>query len=597
MKEIWIDKPIGNSGWEGITPESIRKALAEIQDDEEIRLVVNSPGGSVIDAFAIYNMLLDIKDRLIAVVIGAAWSAASFIPMAAKRIVTRPASSWMIHDAWGVTIGNAQDHLKAAEALDKLSDTIAGIYAQKTGKSQEEMRKLMLEETWLDPQEALQIGLVDEVDDGGESADLPEAFKKFAQQAGFRNFQSFFARFERLRAAGKENAAAMVTAAPVKPAAREEQPTMEAQNTVAVPPTVASEQAPAGQAQAIVQPTEKIVVPEPAKPVAAGIRAEPDTLQAHLDGKKPKERVQFLRAEWQQLRKSFPLMPQAYTDTSGGALVPTMLSSVVVTVLQDALAPLRSFTLSVEPQRRLGRNTLQTVKVPTGGTGVINPTNFFDTTNFAATVTNVAVTPAHLVVGWELSNADLQNGYSIEYAARLKAAELATLIFSRINPLLISTNFANPLVKSFAAWAASDMKTLWSRLAKSPLKYAILDPEYFKVLLPDNALNFNPLEDEAGIPGWDGIFYHTYWTGAGANVRGFACAPQAIAVAAGLPETAEQVRASFVASQVVQLDRLGIEVEQNIAASLSTRSLWATLEVMLGAAVADGSAGVLVTTA
>lgn len=146
--------------------------VAQLQDlgDADFDLHVNSPGGDVFDGIAILNSLRAYKGKVTAIVDGIAASAASFILMGADEVVMSRNSELMIHDAFGVTLGNAADHRYMADRLDKVSDNIANVYFDKAGGSIEDWRKAMLDETWYSASDAVDVGLADRVGDVTDSA-------------------------------------------------------------------------------------------------------------------------------------------------------------------------------------------------------------------------------------------------------------------------------------------------------------------------------------------------------------------------------------------------------------------------------------------
>lgn len=148
--------------WFGIGAAEFVPDLAAL-DVSQIELHINSPGGEIFDATAIYNALRDHKAEVEARIDGIAASAASFVAQAADKIVMNRHATMMIHDAWGFTVGDAEHHRKQADILDKVSNNIAGIYADRAGGSVSEWREAMLAETWYDDQEAVDAGLADEV--------------------------------------------------------------------------------------------------------------------------------------------------------------------------------------------------------------------------------------------------------------------------------------------------------------------------------------------------------------------------------------------------------------------------------------------------
>ena len=129
-----------------------------------IKLRINSPGGSVMDGLAIHSALLHHPARVVAYIDGWACSAASFIAMAADEIVMMPGSELMIHDASATVEGNADDMARFTTFLDRQSDNIADLYQRVGGGTREEWRALMLDETWMLGAEAVEMGLADRVE-------------------------------------------------------------------------------------------------------------------------------------------------------------------------------------------------------------------------------------------------------------------------------------------------------------------------------------------------------------------------------------------------------------------------------------------------
>jgi hypothetical protein len=135
------------------------------------------------------------------------------------------------------------------------------------------------------------------------------------------------------------------------------------------------------------------------------------------------------------------------------------------------------------------------------------------------------------------------------------------------------------------------MKALWAAINKADRKYAILHPEYYKILLPDNLMSFNPL-DTGNIPGWDGVFAQTYWTGAGTDILGVVLNPQASVVAAGLPLEPPAAPNRPVGSTAT-IEKIGMQVDMYTWFSPATRTVWQTIECMFGAAKGDATAAKL----
>lgn len=173
MKEVLIDKQIGSDWWEeGITADFVRNELNAAGDDE-IRITIDSPGGSVWDCIAIYNTIRDFcrshSNKITTYILGMAASSASVIALAAasvdsrNKVIVEDNSVYMIHRAWQIVIGNKDDLEEAGEALDRIDNLIAAAYAKKTGRSEKELLKDMSAETWLFGKEIVENGFADEV--------------------------------------------------------------------------------------------------------------------------------------------------------------------------------------------------------------------------------------------------------------------------------------------------------------------------------------------------------------------------------------------------------------------------------------------------
>lgn len=159
MKEILIYKDIGNSMFgETITAESIAEQLNSANGDE-INLRINSRGGSVFEGFAIYNLLDQYEGVINTYIDGLAASISSVIALAGSTVNIAKNSRIMIHNAYGGVMGGAKEMRDTAELLDSLTDTIADIYAEKTGGNKDEYLTLMDGEKWYTAEEALDAKL------------------------------------------------------------------------------------------------------------------------------------------------------------------------------------------------------------------------------------------------------------------------------------------------------------------------------------------------------------------------------------------------------------------------------------------------------
>ena len=171
VKKINIKGPIvGNSeawiyewfGIEATSPNSVNKVIDEA-NGEDLEVEINSGGGSVFAGSEIYTALKDYKGHVTAKIVGLAASAASVIAMAGDKVMMSPTAQMMIHNVSTYTSGDYRDMEHSAEVLKSANNTIANAYRLKTGKTQEELLKLMDNETWMTAQKAKELGFIDEI--------------------------------------------------------------------------------------------------------------------------------------------------------------------------------------------------------------------------------------------------------------------------------------------------------------------------------------------------------------------------------------------------------------------------------------------------
>jgi ATP-dependent protease ClpP protease subunit len=170
---IRLFDPIDSWGeWWGMSAKELAAVVDALPANiTEIRLLINSPGGDAFDGLAMVNVLRSHSARIVAVVQGLAASAASFIAASADETIMAPNSTMMIHCAWGVCVGNADDMVSMAGVLEQLDGNLADIYAAKAGGDVDEWRAAMKAETWYTATEAVDAGLADRIEDAASTED------------------------------------------------------------------------------------------------------------------------------------------------------------------------------------------------------------------------------------------------------------------------------------------------------------------------------------------------------------------------------------------------------------------------------------------
>lgn len=140
---------------------SLVKILKE-SDAKKVIVKINSYGGEVAEALAIYNELKD-KQRngaeITTMNMGFACSAASVIFCAGQNRLMAKNSLLMIHNPWICAAGNANDLRKEAETLDKITQSIKSVYLNSSSLTDEELTLLLDDESWIDSQDAVANGL------------------------------------------------------------------------------------------------------------------------------------------------------------------------------------------------------------------------------------------------------------------------------------------------------------------------------------------------------------------------------------------------------------------------------------------------------
>ena len=143
----------------GVTAKGFLAELGALPDGVPIDLRLNSPGGSVFDAVAIYNALQRHDGEITVWVDGIAASAASYVAMAGDEIVMPENAFLMIHNPSGLVMGTSAEMREMAATMDKIAGSMIRGYAARSGRSEEEIAALMAAETWFDAEAAIATGL------------------------------------------------------------------------------------------------------------------------------------------------------------------------------------------------------------------------------------------------------------------------------------------------------------------------------------------------------------------------------------------------------------------------------------------------------
>lgn len=174
-----IHGEIGQSFFDFPDPEKEENSVASVKDLQEIlsknkniptvNVYINSPGGSVNEGIAIYNILKRTRAYVRVFIDGFACSIASVIAMAGNAIYMPKSSMQMVHNAWTVAMGNSEELRKVADDLDKINEVVISAYMSKFKGTGKELRKLLDDESYLTAEECLKYGLCTKIVDDSEN--------------------------------------------------------------------------------------------------------------------------------------------------------------------------------------------------------------------------------------------------------------------------------------------------------------------------------------------------------------------------------------------------------------------------------------------
>ena len=159
--DVYIFDEIGSYG---VNAQSFIEEIKSYTK-KPMNIHINCVGGDVFDGMAIYNIIKKRTAETTVYIEGIAASMGSVIALAADNVVMAENSLFMIHNAWGGAMGESKELKKTANLLEKISNEIADIYIKKTNLPYDKVKEMMDEETWLNAEEALELGFIDSISD------------------------------------------------------------------------------------------------------------------------------------------------------------------------------------------------------------------------------------------------------------------------------------------------------------------------------------------------------------------------------------------------------------------------------------------------
>lgn len=192
--EIRLYNTIESDGWweeSETSAKHIADMLAENPKAKEIKIYINSLGGSVLEGIAIYNQLKRHSACKTVYIDGFACSIASVIAMAGDKVIMPKTSCMMIHNAWTVVLGNSEQLRKAADDLDVINQASTQAYLDRAGDklTPEKLKEMLDAETYLTADQCIECGFADaysedeDADQQGDSQASKPTAEQIAQSA------------------------------------------------------------------------------------------------------------------------------------------------------------------------------------------------------------------------------------------------------------------------------------------------------------------------------------------------------------------------------------------------------------------------------
>ena len=184
-----------------ISASGVRNSLAGLKG-KTVNVHLNSPGGDVFESIAICNLLKQ-HDGTVNIYIDAmAGSGASLVATAGESVFMFSNSMQMIHNAWTIASGNATELRKTADDLEKIDAAVAASYMSRFIGTEDELKQLLADESYLTADECLAFGLCTEIIKDKQEDDPPQTSIK----------QSLFAKYNKATAGDGEKSPSLFNA-------------------------------------------------------------------------------------------------------------------------------------------------------------------------------------------------------------------------------------------------------------------------------------------------------------------------------------------------------------------------------------------------
>ena len=279
------------------------------------------------------------------------------------------------------------------------------------------------------------------------------------------------------------------------------------------------------------------------------------------------------------------------SNTIDSALLQDSIAQQTKTVLSKRLAALNLFASDFSSDVKKPKDTVHVPIASATASTSVNPTSF--NSIGGTTLGKTSVSLDHIYQPFGLSYSDLQSAHRLERLIQINLDAMADKIWTLATTPVTVANFGAAVVTSAEGSinaTSGDLASLWAGVHKSARKGLVVSPVIYSNLIPTSTTALNLGDGAYGYE--NGVHYATSFGGE-AGLKGFACSPEALVMAAAVPALADN---DYMVSDSVTLDQIGLSVSYNVYSDKSTRSLIASLEVMFGAAagLTDGTMAMIV---
>lgn len=265
-------------------------------------------------------------------------------------------------------------------------------------------------------------------------------------------------------------------------------------------------------------------------------------------------------------------------NTFDSALVADSIAAQTKTVLSKRLSALTLFASDFSSDVKKPGDTVQVGIASAGSTTQVNPTSF--NSIGGSTVGKASVTLSHVYQPFGLSYEDMKNAHRLDRISQVNADALADKIWEIATTPINTTNFSGATVVTTAEGSinptSGDIAELWAGVHKSARKGLVVSPVIYSNLIPTSTQSLNLGEGAYGFE--NGVHFATSF--ADSDLKGFACSPDALVMAAAMPA----LNSNSYEVQSIVLENLGLTVMFTLHHDTSVRAEIATFEVMFGVA-------------